>query len=267
MQTEITNNSPDGEEEANKSHFSGFVDIVYEPAAVGERKLAQAVPIIASGLLLYIVGALLSLYITYSSPELKQQIVDMNSKLIEFVENNLRQSDLSQEEIEDNIANVRDSFTEMLDSDRLPLTLLSTLFMGAAALFFFAAIFWIMARAMSETVPSYSVVAAFVGYGFAISAIGKILTAALQSAGDSLFFSPSLAMFLSMQPEPPSFYTYQFMLQVNIFPIWEQLAVGIAVARSANLSSKKGLVFGVIAYVILMALYSLGLLTNSVFSG
>jgi hypothetical protein len=76
----------------------------------------------------------------------------------------------------------------------------------------------------------------------------------MQYAGNSMTFSPSLAMLA--EPVHENLVAFAIYARINLFTIWEYIAIGLAVSSHVRLSKSQGLTFGLIAYGLVTAVVS-----------
>lgn len=195
------------------------------------------------GILLWLAATLVSETIMYSNPALVRQQVVMSENDARALG---RAGHSSDEEIEQQIEQNRPKTGESI-----PWYFSATraVFYGFTSVFLIGFIFWFLQRLFNAEPPSVLSIVAIVAFGFSIDSIDALVRAVLMVTTGSVFATPSLA-FLVAPANTALGLIHTFLSKLNIFTVWEYLALGLAVASRVQMPRKFGFLFGTMAFLI-----------------
>lgn len=241
---------------ANNTWLQGFIKILHTPSSIGTFAMVSPFRSIVFGVLLWVLASVTTQFITLSMPQLQKQQTQMQENDIRALG---RSAHIDEDDLEEQVQDVRSK----LDKGFSPTgTIAWALLYGFASTFVVGSLFWVLQRLFNSEPPPYLATIAVSAYGLTISSIGSIVTVALQAITGSIFASPSLA-FLAAPIENSLSIFYTFLTKLNVFTVWEYLAVGIAVATHAGLVRKFGFIFGAVAFLAVLGISSIFVLLYS----
>lgn len=236
--------------------LQGFVRILYAPSSVGRLVLSSPIRPIVFAVLLWVFAATVTQVITTATPSLQKQQMRMQ-------ENDMRAigeyAHIDKEKLDDQIEELR---SNTAGTASLTGTIAWAVFYSFVSLFVVGSLFWILQRLFNAEPPPYLSTIAVVAYGLIINGIGSIVIVGMQAITGSIFISPSLA-FLTAPIENTLTIFHTLLTKVNVFTVWEYLAVGIAVAAHAGLSRKFGIIFGAVIFLAVFGVFSVLVLLYS----
>lgn len=227
------------------SWFRGFLDIFYRPSSVANYAPARTIQAISVALLLS-AGSLTLLAYWYSiSPELSEQSYTLQKQTLERTS---AKFGWSEDFKADQLAELKSTF-----NFNAPATLASNLFRMLFGLFAFATLFWVGNRLFAPPQPTnFFSTLIIVAFSFSIDAAGTLITALLQTSFHSIIVAPSPGFLIDYSASPSIF---AMLNRLNIFSIWQQIAIGIAVGSAAGMSRKMGIILGISVFGFILGFF------------
>ena len=235
-----------------KPNYRGFLQIFSAPTQLGRQPIERGGAIVATGLLLYVLCFTIAQVIATSSPA----VVEANAlQMYESLDKALADSLITQEDYTANRESMEIYFKNPITSGFITQQVTTGFVGGLFYIMIIGGILWLFVRMLTESPPAFIDVAALAGYSVAIGGLGMIVTGLMQATGGSLLYSPSPALLYAVSTRQLDVVTVT-LLNANLFDIWKYAAVGIATAAAAGMKSSRGLLFGLIAFIIMFAFMS-----------
>lgn len=221
------------------SWIRGFIDIFSDIGAAAHIYLPKPFKAIAFAVAIFSIAIIASEYVRFENVVLVDQLIEQRTQIIyDLVESGA----IAESQVDDLV----DKVQAQIETSR-------NFTPGVALLFavfhvvYFGIVFWILQRLFNADSPPWSVIAAVASYGMSIAAVGVVVSALMQSAAGSIYVTPSLTLVIDTTDD---FRLYDFLTRLDLFTIWEFLAVGVVVARHVGFTTQRGLLFGAAALCI-----------------
>ncbi len=241
-----------------KPNYRGFLQIFSAPGQLGRQPIQRGGAIVATGLLLYVLCFTLSQVIATSSPA----VVEANARqMFESLEKARADSLITDEDYSVNRESMEAYFADPITPGYITQQVTTGFVGGLFYILLIGGILWLFVRLLTESPPSFIDVAALAGYGVAIGGLGMIVTGLMQATGGSLLYSPSPALLYTGETDQLDVLTV-ILMNANVFDIWKYLAVGVAAAAAAGMNSSRGILFGLMTFIIMFAFVSVTTVLN-----
>lgn len=196
---------------SGKDWMRGFIQIITQPHRLDALRGANVYKIVVLGALLYGIAYTLSQYCLWLNPVLREQLY-YSTNYILFA---LKQP----------VAPLPDSFqfTRILGMAIIPVLFLNILPL--------ALLFFVVHRIFTRQPLRFLAVLGIVGYSSSISAIGMLLTVAVQWITGSMGSSFSLGGFMPLSQD---YFLNGFFTAVDIFLLWQYVAIATAIVSFMN---------------------------------
>lgn len=223
--------------------MSGFLKILYAPAQVGRMVITSPMRPVLFGILLAALATLASEVIMTTNPTLVKQQVTMADNDIRAL-GRVGKSD--EETINKEIQKNRQKTQQNIP---WPFSVLRSLAYGFVSVFAVGLLLWFLQRLFNAEPPPVLSIVAIVAYGFSIDSIDAIARAVMMAVTGSVFATPSLA-FLVAPSSTALGLIYTLLSKLNIFTVWEYIALGLAVSAHVGMPRKFGVLFGTATFLI-----------------
>lgn len=234
MSDELINaeKSPYSSPQTSKMWLRVFTEIWTGKGSALKANLPERRKIAATGLLLYIIAHVFSLYLYSASPGIRAD----NQALLRAAAANAPS----------------DNSTLKNSSDLLDFTITgavqSGVFEGFKSLFLISLLFWICFVLIGGGV-SFGAAIAGVGGGLIISATGLLVSSLMQFTTGSMRLAPNIGIIVAPSDFP---WLYGFLTNIGVFSAWQYVAIGMALAYVARYRPKIGIIIGVFAYSVML---------------
>lgn len=227
--------------ESDTSWASGFIEIIVSPVAAGIKTFYRPFAPFFLALVLWAIAAFVQSTVPALNPNYVESIKQMQISALTKMKDKMPAS-MYKERVDE----VRES-----PMPKPHTSVMMALGLGAIAILFVSALFWVGQRTINPEDVSFFGLMAVVSYGSSISVLGVIAASIGMYFSGSMVDYFSVSQFFSMMDNPVAYFVSS---RLSLFVIWEYIALGFAVGRFSGLSSAQGLAIGVVVYFIMSAL-------------
>jgi hypothetical protein len=236
----------------NKSWLLAFKDIFFAPRNIPSRAPFPIGKVAAVAVVMYILSALLAAFINDSHTGLRHENFRLRARPIEIAQKKgdippIRSADL----LKDLEKNYRFQLTTALTA---------TLPIAATWLLFSTLIVWVFQSILFKNSLTFAYTLAFVSFGNAIDAAGNLLKTGLHAVAGTLRADPSLSVFADPQNDPIMF---AFLSRVDIFTIWQYIAIALAIAAYLNADRRKAYILAALTILVVILYFGAGAFLGS----
>ncbi len=229
--------------------FAAPGDLYAEVATAPVRNSSWSIPFIISLLLTFLV-----VFSLYNNPALRQQVFDRQE---EALQQQVKSGSLTQEQYDTAVSRMESSgpvFFILIGG--------GVAAVWSAVLFFaIALVFWLVVRFLLKSPLTYMKMLEAYGLSICISILGTIITMLMMNLFNTMYATPSAAAFI-MGSFDPGRILDRFLIQLNIFTIWEIVVLGIAIQKVSGKGAGVSMAvpFGLWgAWVILSSIFGWGI--------
>jgi hypothetical protein len=201
-----------------------------------------------------IVVAILMQQLIMSNPSLADQTKAMVAKSTEERLNQaVQEGKMTPEQAEQQREQI-ESLTDPASPLNMVMRVAGVLIFIPAILFLLGLVYWLLGKSAMQASAPYMKIIEVVGLTFLIGAVESIVTTMMAVGMDSLYASPSLALFV--QNFDVSNKLHLALAKVNVFTIWSLLVTGIGLSKLFQRDLPKVLVL-IFALWILWSVFSI----------
>jgi hypothetical protein len=218
-----------------------FIGVLTEPSATfahirasGPRTSDWIIPLLVMAVILGV-----SMLVRFSNPETAAQMQQQQEVAIQ---QKVVSGKISQEEA-DKIAEQMEQFGGMTKI----LAPIGAALGYIAVFFILCLLYWLIVRFIMKGDTNYSFILSAVGLSAFISAIDQIVSILLMVVTGNAMANLSPALFMDSQTAGKTFYLLLILAPISI---WAQYVIGIGFARTANISTAKGLIASFIIWFL-----------------
>ncbi|MCZ7557299.1 MAG: YckD family protein [Bacteroidia bacterium] len=218
-----------------------FIGVITEPAdtfaiirAAGPKTSDWIVPLLVMAIILGI-----SMFVRFSNPETAAQMQQQQEMAIQ---KRVDAGQMTQEQADQTIEQMEQfgGMTKIF----APIGAV----LGYVAIFFLLCLFyWLIVRFIMKGDTNYSFILSVVGLSAFISAIDQIISILLMVVTGNAMANLSPALFVDSQAAGKTFYLLMVLAPISL---WAQYVIGIGFAKTANISTAKGVIASFIVWLL-----------------
>lgn len=237
--------------ESRYAWLRGFIAIFFSPENVGRSATPYVGRVLVCAALLWAAATVSDQYLMIAHSGLRSQTEYVAANDLRALGKSVG---LSQERIQREVQEI--TKPKVVQANQLPTWLAWSIVYSFVSMTILSILYWVLVRLFNPEPPSVAAIASTVAYGSSIAALGLVVIGISKFLTGSIFGSPSLA-FLSAPLSKTHMLVHTLLTKLNIFTVWEYIAVGIAVAARAGMGWRWGIIFSAVAFLIAYGTFSI----------